>query len=69
MCIIRSCVKQIWDFLKFHFYTVKLHFMLKSKSPGASAVFGTTLFEAVFAASISVFVAVSINFLTYHQIF
>ena len=35
------------------------------KSPVASAVFQTTLFEAVFAASIPVFVAVSINFLLY----
>ena len=35
------------------------------KSPVASAVFWTTLFEAVFAASIPVFVAVSINFLQY----
>ena len=35
------------------------------KSPVASAVFRTTLLEAVFAASIPVFVAVSINFLPY----
>ena len=32
------------------------------KSPVASAVFWTTLLEAVFAASIPVFVAVSISF-------
>ena len=35
------------------------------KSPAASAVFWTTLFEAVFAASIHVLVAVSIKFLPY----
>ena len=35
------------------------------KSPVASTVFCTTLLEAVFAASIPVFVAVSINFLLY----
>ena len=35
------------------------------KSPVASAVFSTTLLEAVFAASIPVFVAISINFLPY----
>ena len=40
------------------------------KSPVASAVFCTTLLEAVFAASIPVLVAVSINFLPYlFQIF
>ena len=35
------------------------------KSPVASAAFWTTLLEAVFAASIPVFVAVSTNFLPY----
>ena len=35
------------------------------KSPVASAVFCTTLLEAVFAASIPVFVALAINFLPY----
>ena len=35
------------------------------KSPVASAVFCTTLLEAVFAASIPVFVAASNNFLPY----
>ena len=35
------------------------------KSPLASAVFCTTLLEAVFAASIPIFVAVSIHFLPY----
>ena len=39
--------------------------LLPVKSPVASAVFCTTLLEVVFAASISVFVAVSINFLPY----
>ena len=39
--------------------------LLPIKSPVASAVFCTTLLEAVFAASIPVFVAVSINFLPY----
>ena len=35
------------------------------KSPVACAVFCTTLLEAVFAASIPVFVALAINFLPY----
>ena len=39
--------------------------LLPIRSPVASAVFCTTLLEAVFAASIPVFVAVSINLLPY----
>ena len=35
------------------------------KSPAASAVFRTTHLEAVFCVPITVFVAVSINFLPY----
>ena len=39
--------------------------LLPVKSPVVSAVFCTTLLEAVFAASVPVFVAVSISFLLY----
>ena len=39
--------------------------LFSMKSPVASAVFLTTPFETVFAASIPVFVAVFINFLPY----
>ena len=39
--------------------------LVSIKSPVACAVFCTTLLEAVFAASIPVFVALAINFLPY----
>ena len=54
-------------FLYFLFYTevILLAILFPIRSPVASAVFWTTLLEAVFVASIPVFVAVSINFLTY----
>ena len=40
-------------------------FLFPIKSPVASAIFCTTLLEAIFAASIPVLVAVFINFLPY----